>query len=156
MQKLLRFIILLLLAIFVVIQFFQPKKNLGEITSNHIFEQEKIQEEIKTVLESACLDCHSNQTNYLWYHKISPVSLMVNKHVVKGKKELNFSEWGQMDVFDKIGALEEICEEVEDGKMPIKAYVKMHKKADLSKEQIAALCAWTEKLSEELLKPNEN
>ena len=156
MQKLLRIILLFLIALFVVIQLFQPEKNLGEITSDHIFEQEKIQDEIKTVLESACLDCHSNQTNYLWYHKISPVSLMVNKHVVKGKEKLNFSEWGQMDVFDKIGVLEEICEEVEDRKMPIKAYVKMHKKADLSKEQIAALCAWTEQLSEELLTPNEN
>ena len=94
MRRLLLLIVLLLIATIVIIQFFQSEKNLGEITSDHIFEQEKIQEEIKTVLENACLDCHSNQTNYLWYHKIAPVSWMINKHIVNGKRELNFSEWG--------------------------------------------------------------
>ena len=151
MKKLFRIILIVLIIGVIVIQFFKPEKNLGASTPNHIFENEQLPEDIKVVLKNACMDCHSNQTTYLWYHKVAPVAWMINKHIVEGKEELNFSDWGQMDTFDKIGALEKICREVENKKMPIKPYVQMHKEAKLTDEQVAALCAWTEKLSEELI-----
>ncbi|MCF6333583.1 MAG: heme-binding domain-containing protein [Draconibacterium sp.] len=156
MRKLFRIIFFVLLLAFVVIQFFQPEKNRGEVSANHILKKEKVPENIKTILQNACLDCHSNQTNYLWYHKIAPVSWMVNKHIVDGKDELNFSEWGKLDIYDKIGTLEKICRDVKRKKMPIKAYTTMHKKAKLSDEQVDSLCGWTEKLSLELMSAVEN
>lgn len=136
---------------FVVIQFFHPDKNFGEITQNHIFEQEQVPTQIQNLLTEACLDCHSNQTRYLWYHNISPISWTISKHVTEGKDELNLSDWSEMDVFEKITMLEEICQETERKSMPIKSYELIHPKAKLSDEQIAALCTWTTKLSEELL-----
>ena len=151
MQKLFRIVVIILLVAFITMQFFQPEKNIGEVSANHIFEKEQVPENIKSIIKNACLDCHSNQTNYLWYHKIAPVSWMVNKHVVKGKDELNLSDWGELDIYDKIVILEDICQEVERKKMPIKSYTAMHKKAKLSNEQVAALCAWTEKLGLEML-----
>ena len=151
MHKLFKIVLVILLVIFVTMQFFQPEKNISEISENHIFEKEQILENIKSIFKNACLDCHSNQTNYLWYHNISPVSWMVNKHVVAGKNELNLSDWGELDIFDKIASLEDICKEVERNKMPIKEYTLMHKEAKLSDEQIVELCAWTEKLGLELL-----
>lgn len=156
MRKLFRIIFIVLLLAFVVIQFFQPEKNRGEVSANHILKKEKVPENIKTILQNACFDCHSNQTNYLWYHKIAPVSWMVNKHIVDGKDELNFSEWGKLDIYDKIGTLEKICRDVKRKKMPIKAYITMHKKAKLSDKQVDSLCGWTEKLSLELMSAVEN
>jgi hypothetical protein len=156
MRKLLRILLIILFAAFIAIQFFQPEKNSAEISANHILEKEKVPENIKAIFQNACLDCHSNQTKYLWYHKIAPVSWIVNKHVVDGKDELNLSDWGEMDIYDKIGTLEEICQEVEREKMPIKSYIIMHKKAKLTDEQVAELCAWTESLSLELLSAVKN
>jgi len=155
MRKIYKYIIIFLAGAMIIAQFFRPQKNLGAITSEHIFEQEKLPAEIKTIITNACLDCHSNHTNYLWYHKIAPVSWMINDHIMEGKKELNFSEWGKLNAFDKIGILGKICDEVKDGEMPIKAYTLMHKKSRLSKEEKTALCAWTEKLSEEILAQSE-
>lgn len=151
MRKKIKIVVILVIAAFVIIQFFQPEKNTGILTADHIYEKEKLPSEVKTILNNACMDCHSDQTTYLWYHHVVPVAWMINQHIVDGKKELNFSEWGQHDVFDKIGTLEKICREVENKKMPIKSYTYMHKEAKLSEEQITALCDWTEKLSEELL-----
>ncbi len=151
MKKILRLSFIILVVIAVVIQFFKPEKNLGAPGPDHIFAKEQIPENIQRTLKNACMDCHSNQTTYLWYHNIVPVAWMINDHITEGKKELNFSEWGQMDTFDKIGALDEICKEVENKKMPIKAYVQMHKEAKLTDEQRAELCGWAEKLSEELI-----
>ncbi len=152
MHRFLRFLLIALLLAFIVIQFFQPEKNIEEVSSNHIFNQEKMPDAIKNLLTDACIDCHSNSTNYLWYHNIAPVSWMVDEHVNEGKSELNFSEWGTMDIFEKITTLEEICQETEHKSMPLKSYRAMHPKAKLSDEQIAQLCDWTTKLAEAQLK----
>jgi hypothetical protein len=150
-----RLIIKILAAIFfiafVVIQFFQPDKNIGEISQEHIFRQEQLPENVQQILSSACLDCHSDNTKYPWYDKIAPVSWMVNKHITEGKDELNFSEWGKFDAYDKIVALEDIRQEVERKTMPLKGYVAMHKEAKLSEEQVAELLAWIDKKGEELV-----
>lgn len=151
MRKRFKIIFLILLLVIIVIQFFQPEKNSSDDYSKHIISTEQVPENIKTVLTNACLDCHSNSTNYQWFHKPAPLSWMVNKHIVKGKEELNFSEWGDFDIYDKIGTLEEMCKEAERKTMPLKSYTAIHRKAKLSDEQIAELCAWAEKLSEDLL-----
>lgn len=137
---------------FVVIQFFQPKKNVGEITENHIFRQEQLPENVQLTIQNACLDCHSNNTRYPFYDRIAPASWMVSKHITDGKKELNFSEWGTLDAYDKIKALEDIRQELEQNTMPLKAYVVMHREAKLSEEQKSALYAWIDKKGEELVK----
>lgn len=138
--------------VFIAIQFFQPKQNISENSKNHIFQHEQIPENVQLLLKNACMDCHSNQTTYLWYHKISPVSWLVNYDVTKGKKELNFSEWGEMDAYDKFGALEDIQKEVERKTMPVKIYKIMHKDARFSDEEVAEIVAWCKKRSEEITK----
>ncbi|SHE98429.1 Haem-binding domain-containing protein [Mariniphaga anaerophila] len=121
------------------------------ISKSHIFEKEQIQEEVKSILENACLDCHSNQTNYLWYHNISPVSWMVKNHISEGKSELNLSEWGKWKPLDQLSALDKMTEEIKNGEMPLKSYTFMHTKAKLTAEQKEQFYSWAEQLSEQLL-----
>lgn len=155
MKKILWIVLIVLLTGFVVAQFFQPEKNYQERTGQHILEAENIPENIETMLTNSCLDCHSNQTNYLWFHKVAPVSWFINNHIEEGKKELNLSEWGQQDVFDKLGILEDMVEEVEEGNMPLKEYVWLHPDAKMGEEEIAQIKEWSEKLSEELMQKSE-
>ncbi len=152
MRKTIKILVIIGFVAFVVIQFFQPEKNLSDDVKNHIFTHEQLPENVKEILKTSCVDCHSNNTTYVWYHKIAPVSWLVNKDVVKGKKELNFSEWGEMDDYDKIGAIEDIRQEIEQKTMPIKPYIMMHPKAKLTDEKVAVLTAWIEKKGAELLK----
>jgi hypothetical protein len=151
MQKTLRYLVIIILLVFIGIQFFQPAKNQSEMSEKHLLRQEQVPENMQNLLKNACLDCHSNNTDYKWFHQIAPVSWMVNQHIIDGKDDLNLSEWGDMDVFDKIKNLEQICRETERHRMPLKSYSAIHKKAKLSEDQIAELCEWTTKLSEELL-----
>jgi hypothetical protein len=152
MRLIIKILVVIGVVTFVVIQFFQPDKNVGEITQDHIFRQEQLPENVELIIKNACLDCHSNNTKYPFYDRIAPVSWMVNKHITEGKKELNFSEWGKMDAYDKIGALEDIRQEVEQKNMPLKQYELMHKEAKLTDEQRAALIAWIDKKGSELVK----
>ena len=49
--------------------------------------------ETRELAARACFDCHSNQTVWPWYSNVAPVSWLVWSDVVRGRKELNFSEW---------------------------------------------------------------
>jgi hypothetical protein len=151
MKKIFWILVIFLIVLFVIIQFFQPEKNQGEITATHLLEQGVVDDEMKTILKNACLDCHSNQTTYLWYHQIAPVSWLINNHITDGKAELNLSEWGNWEPLDQIGALDNMADEIKSGEMPLKPYVLMHPKAKLTEEQKEKFYAWAEKLSEDLL-----
>jgi hypothetical protein len=140
-----------LLIAFVVIQFFQPEKNISEKSENLVINTENMPPAVKEAFKNACLDCHSDNTKYVWYHKIAPVSWMINKHITDGKKELNLSEWKTLDDYDKIKALEDIKQEIERGTMPLKPYVMIHPEAKLDEETKKAMIAWIDKKSDELM-----
>ncbi len=143
--------IVLLVVVFIAMQFFQPGKNLEEPTEQHLFNTAHVSAEVQGILKNACMDCHSNNTNYLWYHKISPVSWYIHKHIADGKKALDFSVWGGYSKLEKIGMLDEVCEETKEKTMPLKSYTWMHKKANLTEKEIETLCNWAESYAEELL-----
>ena len=46
---------------------------------------------VKAILVRSCADCHSNDTVWPWYSRISPVSHMVASDVIRGRRQLNFS-----------------------------------------------------------------
>jgi hypothetical protein len=152
MRLLFNIIVITVIITSIAIQFFQPEKNLSADSQNHIFKQEQLPENVQQILKTSCMDCHSNNTVYLWYDKISPVSWIVNKHIKAGKKKLNFSEWGQLDKFKKISKLEDIRQELEQKTMPLKQYTALHWEAKLSVEKRAALIAWIDKKGDELVK----
>jgi len=151
MRRILIIFLVIAVVAFIILQFFQPEKNNNTDTTNLIFKHEQIPADVEAIISNACLDCHSNNTKSVWYDRIVPVSWMVKKHIDDGKKELNFSEWGKFDAYDKIGALEDIRQEVEQKTMPLKAYVMIHRDAKLSEEQVAALLAWIDKKGAELV-----
>jgi hypothetical protein len=96
----------------------------------------------KAVLDRACMDCHSNNTVWPWYASIAPISWKIEEHVVEGRDELNFSEWGTYSTKKAIHKLEEIVEEVEEGNMPEDGYVLIHKEAKITPEDLAVLKNW--------------
>ncbi len=146
MKKPFQTILLSLVIIFIAFQFFQPDKNLGILsTGEDLFSQVYIDDSIKVLLETSCFDCHSNHTNYPWYGQLSPVSIFLNKHIVEGKKELNFSEWASYPDKDKISKLVNIYDEVEAGDMPLESYLKIHKEAALSEHEKELILSWAEK-----------
>jgi hypothetical protein len=82
--------------------------------------------EVQALLRRACYDCHSNETNWPWYSKIAPASLLIARDVQKGRKEVNFSTWEKYDDRRKARKLKEIAKEVEKGDMPLPYYLPLH------------------------------
>lgn len=100
--------------------------------------------EVRTVLQRACYDCHSNSTKWPWYSYVAPVSWLVADHVHEGRRELNFTAWNLYPPEKQSKKLREVGEEVKEGKMPMESYVLMHGEAKLSDADKQLLLDWSQ------------
>jgi len=153
MKKWGRFILFILLAAAVAIQFYRPERNLeeGENPADMVNTLD-VPQHLALKLEGSCYDCHSDHTEYPWYSQVAPVSWVLAKHIREGKLELNFSQFGNLERREMIGILTEICEVVEDGSMPLPGYLAMHKEAIFNEEEMQELCEWAEMEALKLLR----
>lgn len=87
----------------------------------------------RALVERACFDCHSNETVWPWYSHVAPASWLVVRDVNLGREELNFSEWASSE------EAHEIIESIQDGSMPMRAYLITHPEARLTAQEKAAL-----------------
>ena len=133
-----------MLLIFVLIQFYpRPEKNISSAQSSNSIEQlYPIKDSILQVLKVACYDCHSNNTNYPWYSNIQPVAWFLNRHIVEGKAELNFDEFGNYSKRRQLSKFKSISSQVNDGEMPLTSYKLLHKKASLSGKERSMITKW--------------
>jgi hypothetical protein len=144
-MRFLRKLLLLLLIVFIVIQFFRPKKNISEGPQpNNIAAAYPVPENVKVILAKACDDCHSNNTRYPWYNNIQPVAWWLNDHVQEGKGDLNFDEFTTYRLRKQYNRLEQTKELVDKGEMPLKSYTWIHKDAILTDQEKQALYSWVE------------
>ena len=145
-MQILKKILLAFLIILVAMQFYRPDKNLSDDGHTAVFLAETDPpREVAAILETACYDCHSNNTNYPWYNNVAPISYWMADHVAEGKDELNFSEWATYDKKKKDHKLEEVGEMLEKGYMPLKEYKWLHKNARLTDAQRDQVMEWAKR-----------
>jgi len=133
-----------LLILFVIAQFFKPQKNeYTSILDTDLIATEKPPEQLAAILKESCYDCHSNNTTYPWYNRITPVNFWLNGHIKGAKDELNFSEWKHYSAKKKVHKLDEIIEVLENNEMPLNSYTLMHSNAKLTEDETQTLINWT-------------
>lgn len=99
--------------------------------------------EVEAIMRRACLDCHSNETRWPLYSRLAPSSWLMIRDVTKGRKHLNFSEWGDSDEDERKLDRENCWDQIESGEMPPWFYVyPLHLGAKLSEADKATLKAW--------------
>ena len=153
MNKWGRYILFTLLVGVVLIQFFRPDRNMGSTAiQSDLLTYLEVPSPVAEKLKNACYDCHSDLTRYPWYSQIAPVSWVLARHVREGKKEMNLTEFGNLEKREMIGVLNELCEVVEEGSMPLPGYQAMHKEAGFSQDEVEALCEWSELAALRLLR----
>ncbi|MFC4721314.1 heme-binding domain-containing protein [Geojedonia litorea] len=142
-MKLIKKILVFLLFVFVVAQFFGPEKNEGEMTSIEPFLAETAPpDDVKMILKESCFDCHSSVTRYPWYNNITPVNYWLADHIKHGKGHFDVSKWDEYSIKKKDHKLEELIEMVEAKTMPLESYTWAHKEARLTEDQINSVVTW--------------
>jgi hypothetical protein len=147
-------ILLGLLGVLIIIQFIKPAKNQSSaVTPDDIFANFQAPDSTKQLIQTACYDCHSNNTIYPWYAEIQPVAWWLADHVNEGKSELNFSEFASYKPKKADHKLEEVIEMIQEGEMPLKSYTLIHGDAKLSEAQKTGIITWANGLRSQI-KPN--
>jgi hypothetical protein len=98
--------------------------------------------EVSEIFERACQDCHSNNTHWPWYAKVTPVSFIVAKDVNGGRRFLNLSEWQKYTRGQQLGYLASMAEATRFQKMPPRVYRTMHADARLDDRERRLIAAW--------------
>jgi Haem-binding domain len=145
MKKWLKRVAIVLLLAFVVIQFWRPDRTNPPVDPSRTIQATMpVPPQVDAILQRSCNDCHSNNSVWPWYSNVAPMSWRVAEHIHEGREHLNFSEWASYPPNDAAHLLEEICEETEEGNMPLWDYLLAHPKAKLSNADVRTLCEWAE------------
>ncbi|RKR12304.1 heme-binding protein [Maribacter vaceletii] len=141
MKKVVKIILVCLVIVLIILQFFSVDQNNAEIRDVTDFEAEtKPSKEVAAILEKQCYDCHTNKTVYPWYGKIAPVSMWMADHIEEGNEHFNLTEWNKYNDKKKDHKLDELIEEVEENKMPLKEYTWTH--GNITEEEKESLIKW--------------
>ena len=142
--KIVKWLLISLICLFILIQLKRPTRINPAVDESQTIEvHTQMTAEAKDILSRSCYDCHSNKTVWPWYTNVAPVSWWIADHIKEGRQNLNLSEWAKLDRDRQDRKLRQICDEVEDGAMPLSSYLPMHPKARLSDQDKKTLCDWT-------------
>lgn len=143
--------LLVVLIVLIIIQFIHPAKNIstGE-QPNNISKLHEVPTDVKAILVKACLDCHSNNTRYLWYFKIQPVDWWLTSHINGGKEELDFDEFANKPVRYQYNKLLGVVKMIKNKKMPLDSYLWIHKDAILTDAEKNTVINWAQAITDDM------
>jgi len=154
-MSLIKKILLVLLILFIAIQFIQPARNKSaQGLPTDISKAVSVPENVKMILQTSCYDCHSNNTNYPWYNYVQPAAWMLANHIKYGKRDLNFSDFGSYSIRKQQSKLKAIADQIKDGEMPLNSYTIIHKNAGLTIQQKKLITDWAQNAKDSLDKIN--
>jgi hypothetical protein len=139
--------LIILAVVFLLAQFIRPDTALpAREPADDLIAITQPNAEVATLLRAACYDCHSSETKYPWYDRITPVNWWVQDHVEHGREEGNFSNWGGLKEKKRRHFAEEAVELIEEEEMPLPPYRITHPEARLTDAQRALLIGYWEQL----------
>ena len=143
-KKIFKWLGILLIVAFVVIQFIRPARTNPPVDETATLGARlQVTPEVEAILDRSCIDCHSHKTVWPWYSNIAPVSWYLTHDVNEGRRHWNVSNW-PTDPKRSAHRLEEMCEQVKKGEMPMAIYVTMPPTAKLSDADKQTLCNWAD------------
>ncbi|AZI22684.1 cytochrome C [Chryseobacterium taklimakanense] len=143
MSRPVTFLLLVIIVVFAVLQFFRPAKNVEPTGFKNILPPDlNASADVQNILEKSCFDCHSNHTNYPWYSEIQPVGWFLNKHISEGKEAFNFSEFKDFGPIRRRSKFESVLKQIQQDKMPLPAYIKLHPESKMNNQQKKIISQW--------------
>jgi hypothetical protein len=136
-----RFILVCVIAVFAVLQAFNPAPVNPPVTADLVAAMHP-PAAVAAALHAACYDCHSNATRWPLYARVAPVSWLIASDVKAGRQHLNFSEW-PAEPARAARDLDRVNEVVDYREMPPRKYALLHADARLDEAQRKAVLDWT-------------
>lgn len=135
-----KWILITLLAVFVIAQIFNPPRTNPPVINDFVAATAP-PPEIGKLFQASCYDCHSHETKWPWYSRISPVSWTVANDVEYGRANLNLSDW-PTNFAKAAKKLDIMSEDISEKDMPLPKYLWIHHDARLTDAQRKEMTDW--------------
>jgi len=108
-----------------------------------IFREAQIDPETLTLIQRACQNCHSQNTEWPWYSHVAPVSWLLAHDVQQARSHMNLSQWPDYSIDDRLRLLSAVGSAVRNHAMPPQRYLLLHPEARLGDEERQQIYRWT-------------
>ena len=98
--------------------------------------------QVRSILQRACRDCHSDNTVWPWYADVPPISGRVHRDVERGRALMNLSKWSDYSDSERRGFALAILTVTKARVMPPTIFVWMHRDAKLSDADLKEIQKW--------------
>lgn len=88
--------------------------------------------ETRALAKRACFDCHSNETVWPIYARLTPAAWLLLMDVRQARGKLNLSEWQSGPAWQGGAGARAVASVIADGVMPPSRYLMLHPEARLS------------------------
>ena len=112
-------------------------------TKTPILSGAEIDPETLGLIQRACQNCHSSNTDLPLYGRIAPMAWLMARDVQQARLHMNLSQWQQYSAEDRIMLLSEIGGAVKNREMPVQRYLLLHSEARLSDQEREQIYQWT-------------
>jgi hypothetical protein len=149
--NMLRLTLYALLIIFVVMQLFQPERNISSANlKTDIANHYKLPDSVEHILTTVCYDCHSNNTDYPWFINVQPIGWYMQSKITKGKQHINFSDFGSYTKEQAMKKLDDVVNMMKTNNMPLRSYKWYNSDANLTDAQRNVISTWALQLKERI------
>jgi cytochrome c len=104
--------------------------------------------EVRTILVQKCADCHSNETHVPFYGRFAPLSWLLERDIMEGRKAMNLSLWDSYSPAQQQTFAAKAVAETKAQKMPLLQYRMIHRTAVINDTDIRELTQWTHTMFE--------
>jgi len=108
-----------------------------------ILQEAQIDPETLAIVQRACQNCHSQNTEWPWYSHVAPVSWLLVHDVQQARSHMNLSRWQDYSAGDRLRLLSEIGSAVRNRKIPVQRYLLLHPEARLTNAERQEIYRWT-------------
>jgi hypothetical protein len=103
----------------------------------------EIDPETLKLIQRACQNCHSLNTELPLYGRIAPISWLMARDIQQARLHMNLSRWQEYSPEDRLVLLSAIGSAVKNREMPFQRYLILHSEARLSNQEREQVYRWS-------------
>jgi cytochrome c len=108
-----------------------------------LLEHAAIPQEVRELLVAKCADCHSMETRAPLYGRFAPVSWLMERDIVEGRKRMNLSRWDSYTPDEQEAFATEIVQRTKKREMPLIQYRMLHWGSRITESDAEVLSEWS-------------
>jgi cytochrome c len=105
-------------------------------------EHASIPPDVRAILINKCADCHSSHTHSPVYGHFAPISWLMERDILEGRKHMNLSEWNAYTEDQQQTLAAKIAREAKTRDMPLLQYRMIHWNTRITSADVRVFSNW--------------